>query len=180
MGIADIANETNFTSGNLYKYISSKEEIYQLILLDEINLLNDDIHENINCNLTDQISTFSKKWAEITYEHKRFLKLISFLLTTFEANVSIENLIAFKNEFAKELSKIFNAVKIAFPSWDDKKIMKFVDMQKNYAIVLFPSTSPSPKQREAAEKSSFKYFFPDFISDFSEFINYTVEYLNKT
>ena len=33
--LAHIAKGTDFTRGNLYKYISSKEEIYLLITIDE-------------------------------------------------------------------------------------------------------------------------------------------------
>ena len=176
--LANISKETSFTRGNLYKYISSKEEIYLLVIVDEIRDWIKDLNKHITSDMTNDIESFSIKWATITYQHQRFLKLISILFTILERNVSLERLIEFKNEFAIETSRAFDAIRTAFPAWDNKKIRRFIDIQKHFAIGLYPTTTPAPIQREALEKSNMNFQFPDFIKEFSELIRFTIVYLN--
>lgn len=176
--LANISKETSFTRGNLYKYISSKEEIYLLVIVDEIRDWIKDLNKHITSDMTNDIESFSIKWATITYQHQRFLKLISILFTILERNVSLEKLIEFKNEFAIETSRAFDAIRTAFPAWDNKKIRRFIDIQKHFAIGLYPTTTPAPIQREALEKSNMDFQFPDFIKEFSELIRFTIVYLN--
>ncbi len=176
--LANISKETSFTRGNLYKYISSKEEIYLLVIVDEIRDWIKDLNKHITSDMTNDIESFSIKWATITYQHQRFLKLISILFTILERNVSLERLIEFKNEFAIETSRAFDAIRTAFPAWDNKKIRRFIDTQKHFAIGLYPTTTPAPIQREALEKSNMDFQFPDFIKEFSELIRFTIVYLN--
>ena len=176
--LANISKETSFTRGNLYKYISSKEEIYLLVIVDEIRDWIKDLNKHITSDMTNDIESFSIKWATITYQHQRFLKLISILFTILERNVSLERLIEFKNEFAIETSRAFDAIRTAFPAWDNKKIRRFIDIQKHFAIGLYPTTTPAPIQREALEKSNMDFQFPDFIKEFSELIRFTIVYLN--
>ncbi|MCG8538539.1 MAG: TetR/AcrR family transcriptional regulator [Clostridia bacterium] len=176
--LANISKETSFTRGNLYKYISSKEEIYLLVIVDEIRDWIKDLNKHITSDMTNDIESFSIKWATITYQHQRFLKLISILFTILERNVSLERLIEFKNEFAIETSRAFDSIRTAFPAWDNKKIRRFIDIQKHFAIGLYPTTTPAPIQREALEKSNMDFQFPDFIKEFSELIRFTIVYLN--
>ena len=176
--LANISKETSFTRGNLYKYISSKEEIYLLVIVDEIRDWIKDLNKHITSDMTNDIESFSIKWATITYQHQRFLKLISILFTILERNVSLKRLIEFKNEFAIETSRAFDAIRTAFPAWDNKKIRRFIDIQKHFAIGLYPTTTPAPIQREALEKSNMDFQFPDFIKEFSELIRFTIVYLN--
>lgn len=176
--LADIANETSFTRGNLYKYVSSKEEIYLLVMLDELNRWIADLRQTINEDMTNDVDTFSKQWATITYQHQRFLNLFSILFTILERNVALEKLTSFKNELAKSSADIFAILKTAFPTMSDHAIGKFIDYQRCYAIGLYPTTSPVLIQKKALEASTLQYEFPDFADDFSEFITRIIKSLN--
>lgn len=177
--LADIASETSFTRGNLYKYISSKEEIFLLVIMDELIRWISHLEQEIDQSCLNDPRAFSLKWASVTSAHNRFLKLLSILFTIIENNVEIEKLVAFKNEFAIHLPKAYAVVGRAFPTWDLKTLGKFIDYQKNFAIGLFPSASPSCIQLEASQKSNLNYAFPDFIESFAEFIEYTILYFNS-
>lgn len=177
--LAKIANETTFTRGNLYKYISSKEEIYLLVTLDEIKDWISDIKKTFRSEMTHEIQDFSHTWAQVLYRHQRLLKLISMLFTMIERNVSLEKLVDFKKQYSIATFELNNVVKTVFPSWDDKTINKFLQLQSHYLIGLFPYTSPTPIQKEAMEQSGINYKSLDFVDDFSEFISYTVSYLNN-
>ncbi|MET3941897.1 MULTISPECIES: TetR/AcrR family transcriptional regulator [Paenibacillus] len=177
--LAKIANETTFTRGNLYKYISSKEEIYLLVALDEIKDWMRDIRHTFDSDMTHDISNFSRQWAEVLYRHPRFLKLVSMLFTMIERNVSLDRLVDFKKQYLITMIEVNNVIKIIFPAWDVKTIDKFIQLQSNYVIGLFPYTSPTPIQKLAMEQSGMNYEAINFVDDFSEFVTFTASYLNS-
>ncbi|TSB45556.1 TetR/AcrR family transcriptional regulator [Alkalicoccobacillus porphyridii] len=176
--LAKIAKETTFTRGNLYKYISSKEEIYLLVAMDELTEWISDVKETFTTKM-DDIESFSQQWAEVAYRHKRFLKLISMLFTMIERNVSLERLIDFKQNYRVAMAELHDSLKLVFPEWKDETIIRFFELQSNYVIGLFPYTSPTPIQKEAMEKSGLNYKDLDFVKDFAEFIAYTIRYLDS-
>lgn len=173
-----IAKETSFTRGNLYKYISSKEEIYLLVIEDEMYDYAQDLKNTFISDRTRDIKDFAEEWAKTTNRHKRMLKLLSMLATIIEQNVTMEKLVHFKQQLSVILSKISVIVKIAFPSWNEATLSQFIQMQTYYATGLFPAVTPSPLQREAHEKADIHIDLPDFESGFAEFIDYTVRYLD--
>ncbi|MFB5759573.1 TetR/AcrR family transcriptional regulator [Paenibacillus medicaginis] len=178
--LTKIANETSFTRGNLYKYISSKEEIYLLVVLDEINDWVSDLRNTFNADMTHAVTDFSQQWTQVVYRHQRFLKLISLLFTTIEQKVSLESLVNFKKQLSIELFELSKVVKTVFPTWDDHHTNKFLRLQMYHAIGLFSATSPSQLQQEAIEQAGVSFPLPAFVDDFSEFISYTVHYLNSS
>lgn len=178
--LAKIANETTFTRGNLYKYISSKEEIYLLVALDEIKDWVSDIKKTFVTEMTHDIHNFARQWAQVLDRHPRFLKLVSMLFTMIERNVSLERLVDFKKQYLTAMTEVNGVVMVVFPAWDDKTVNKFLQLQSHYVIGLFPYTSPAPIQKQAMEQSGMNYKPIHFIDDFSEFVAYTTDYLNST
>ncbi|WP_281657784.1 TetR/AcrR family transcriptional regulator [Halobacillus sp. Cin3] len=177
--LAKIAQETSFTRGNLYKYISSKEEIFLLVTMDEILSLKDDLMAALHQDMTTDIAAFARTWASVVGQHPRFLQLTSLLFTVIERNATLEKLVPFKNEFAEAMYELTGILKETFPSWDETTIQKFIQSQLHYAIGLYPNTSPSDIQKQAVEESVMAYVFPDFTEEFAEFIEYTVRYLQE-
>ena len=82
--LADIAKGTNFTRGNLYKYVSSKEEIYLLITIDEFNKLLVELKIKLNKDFSKKTDEFSEILAKEIEKQERFLKL--FLLVPPDLN----------------------------------------------------------------------------------------------
>lgn len=56
---------------------------------------------------------------------------------------------------------------------------QFIRVQLQYAIGLFSSTSLASIQEEAIKQSGIPYEHVDFVDDFSEFIGYTIRYLDR-
>ncbi|MFS0723139.1 TetR family transcriptional regulator [Paenibacillus sp. 1P07SE] len=177
--LAKIAKETTFTRGNLYKYISSKEEIYLMVALDEMLGWVADLRTTFVKDMTEDIPAFSQQWAQAADRHPRFLKLISMLFTIIERNVTLEKLVEFKKQYMLAIAEVGQVIATAFPSWDDKTIAKFLDLQSHYVVGLFPYTAPAPIQREAMEQSGFHVEPIQFVDKLAEFVAYTVRYLNE-
>ncbi|MFB9278214.1 hypothetical protein [Cohnella cellulosilytica] len=85
----------------------------------------------------------------------------------------------FKKKYALASTSLFKILRTVFPAWNDKTIAKFIRMQLQYAIGLYPSTSLSSVQIEANKQSGIPYEQVDFVAEFSEFVFYTLAYLNR-
>jgi hypothetical protein len=96
-----------------------------------------------------------------------------------EKNVPFERLVNFKRDYALATINLFQILKTTFHTWDDKVVKKFIRMQMQYATGLYPSTSLSPIQEEAIKHSGVPHEQIDFVKDFSEFVGYTIRYLNE-
>ncbi|WP_303189165.1 TetR family transcriptional regulator [Fusobacterium ulcerans] len=160
--LADIAKGTNFTRGNLYKYVSSKEEIFLLVMIDEFNKLLVELKIKINRDFSKKTDEFSEILAKEIEKQDRFLKLFSILYTNLEKNASEEKLIRFKEELNYCQIKFIKIIKTAFPSLEEVQIRKFLEILSCFIIGFYPLVSPNDIQKEALKKAKIGYYPPSF------------------
>ncbi|WP_432664424.1 TetR/AcrR family transcriptional regulator [Wukongibacter baidiensis] len=168
ISLSKIAKEINFTRGNLYKYITSKEDIYLYVMLDEMT----DFIEELELNLVKEekfnTKTLALKWATIISGHPRYLKLISILFTMLEQNSNIDVLTDFKNQLLIITTRMFNVIKHNIPEFTDEDIKKLLDLSFSFVIGKYPLCNPTDIQIEATKRSNYNYVFPDFVESYSE------------
>lgn len=173
--LAEIAKETNFTRGNLYKYVSSKEEIYLLVIVDEFDHLIRDIQVKICKKFSKEVGDFANILALTINEHGRFLKLYSILYTFLEKNVSEEKLIEFKENFSKVTNDFVKVIQIAFPELNSKEIRKFIEILGCFIIGFYPLANPDSIQKNAFIKSSTGYYPSNFVETLREQIIFNLK-----
>jgi len=179
ISLATIAKELHFTRANLYKYISTKEEIFLLIMHDEITQWLVELETAYGHSEDILLEEFVSTWARVTSKHARLLKLFSILFTVLEQNASIDQLVAFKNEFAVLSTRMYSLVKKLRPKLNQTTIDKFLMMQLSFAIGLYPLAHPSDNQIIATKKSNYVHSPPDFTSHFEEFLTYLLKGLES-
>ncbi|WP_243387383.1 TetR/AcrR family transcriptional regulator [Bacillus kexueae] len=172
--LSKVGKEINFTRANLYKYISTKEDIYILIIMDEINRVIDDMESSLVQADPLDTYTLAHQWANILNNHPRYLKLFSLLFTMLEQNTTLETLIEFKNYLAVVNGRILKILKHNLPEFDDQDLAKLMDMAFSYIIARYPLCNPSPVQIEATKLSAYNYEFPNFVESFSEALVYLI------
>ena len=107
--LAMIGKKASFTRSNLYRYFSTKEEIYLQLLAHDIQqwcdrallLVNDESIKKEN---------FVKPWVVLKLEYTRLLTLFSLLYPVIEANVSDESLAVFKRSINADIERITTAL----------------------------------------------------------------------
>ncbi|KUP09647.1 hypothetical protein Q73_01820 [Bacillus coahuilensis m2-6] len=166
--LAKIGKEINFTRANLYKYVSSKEDIYIHIMLDEIKHVVDEME--ITLMTEDQLDakSFAYSWALLLDKNPRYLKLFSLLFTILEQNATLETLVEFKNELATINLRISKVIQHNFPEFNDEDVAKLLHMSFAYIISGYSFCQPSNLQREATKLSHYSYTFPNFVDSFTE------------
>ncbi len=173
--LASIAKELCFSRANLYKYISTKEEIFLEIILKDVRLWINDLLINYEGKSNLSIEEFAGIWSKTIYEHKRLIGLFSILYSIIEKNVSVDKLANYKKELFEEFEKIYTLIGVILPNLPCSNIEIFLRMQLHYAMGLYPATQASEIQNEAIKKSGISHVPSEFIPDFSMFIIFVIK-----
>lgn len=166
--LSKIGNEINFTRANLYKYVTSKEDIYLYILLDEIIETINDLETCLNTDKIYSTKDFAEIWTDTFNRHPRFLKLMSLLYMIIEQNADMDTLVYFKNTLLPLNNKVLAIVMHNFPDFTHKEAYTVIDQAMSLIIARYPICNPTDIQLEAVSKSDFDYIFPDFVESYRD------------
>ena len=104
--LTTIADELGWSRANLYKYVSTKEEIFLLLTADEMdsyfNALLTALPEG--CGLAPD--TVAEVWAGIANAHQEYFRLGDLLTTIVETNVTVERLMTFKRAYYDHVARM--------------------------------------------------------------------------
>lgn len=94
--LTTIAEALSWSRGNLYKYVTTKEEIFLELYLAKQSDYFRDIHAAFanSANLTDE--KFAELWTAALDHNHDYLRYYGILVTIIETNVTIERLAEFK------------------------------------------------------------------------------------
>lgn len=168
--LAAIAKRLDFSRENLYKYVSSKEEIYLTITMDEMTAFIQDVLATFAEIELIEIPAFSQLWAETLFRHERLLKLSAILFSTIEKNVSVTCLAEFKRQLFVDIETLYPLMRRLFPHLSQEKILLFLDYQLHHIAGLYPSTVLNETQNEAIQLSGIPHEAKGFVSAFSGFL----------
>ena len=104
--LTTIAEELGWSRANLYKYVSTKEEIFLLLTADECSAYYDALLTALPIGCEFSIPTIAEVWAGIANAHKEFFRLSDLLSTIIETNVTVERLKDFKRCYYDCLAKM--------------------------------------------------------------------------
>jgi AcrR family transcriptional regulator len=168
--MVSIAKKLNFSRANLYKYFSTKEEIYLYVMLREFNLWVKDLQDTYSKEPLLSEREFSRLWAETLFKHERFLQLYSINNTVLAKNSSVEILVTYRKKlynFGIELKKI---LKNYIPYLTEQRLNYFLQCQLDYMVGLYPKTLLSVNQKKAIEISNIETINKNFVDSFSRFM----------
>tara|TARA_B100000497_G_C7668427_1_gene403187 strand:+ start:1162 stop:1809 length:648 start_codon:yes stop_codon:yes gene_type:complete len=176
--IKDIANDTSFTRANIYKYISTKEDIFLEIIIRDSGKWINDLQKKTTNNM--EIDDFLELWCKTINKHKRLIQLFTLLPFVIEKNVSLENLTSFKSKFFKNLGGIYRVINQCLPSLSEDKINSFVQAQYYFSIGILPIAEPDEIQKRALELSNADFIIPEFYSELNNHLKiYLMGLLNN-
>ncbi|AAK76872.1 AcrR family transcriptional regulator [Clostridium acetobutylicum] len=168
--LALIAKQLSFSRANLYKYVSTKEEIFLLIISGDIENWSKEVVKFFDKYDALSAEEFCKLWSELLYRHKRIIELFCILNTIIARNVSAEKLAAFKKQIHKDFTRTKKVVKRFFPFMSKEQLKFFIEYQMKYAVGVYPATIINDVQKKASELSGIPSNVKDFESSFSKFL----------
>lgn len=167
--LASIAKELSFTRANLYKYVSTKEEIFLYIISEDLTKWVDSLEAVFGAAINPDIEDFSKAWSESMFDQMEMIKVLSLLFSVIEKNVTVEKLVPYKIKFYAEMERILNLLGRIFPDLTSEQLRKILGMQMYFFMGLYPATTENEVQRQAYEKMGMPYDPPDFKEIYAEF-----------
>jgi AcrR family transcriptional regulator len=167
-----IAKEAKFTRSNLYKYFSSKEEIFLEFLKHDLLLWKKDLMKAFRKNKDYSVEEFAAIWVELFFKHGRMMDLFSILSTFLEKNITLDYMVAFKRTLKDEVLPVAQYICQLFPSLTLEKALSFLNILVAAANGLYQMTTLTPLQREVMEYPEFKEMRIDFRSSYQEMVEH--------
>ena len=167
-----IAKEAKFTRSNLYKYFTSKEEIFLEFIKRDTELWRQDVATAYEQDRTYSVKEFASIWVRVLVKHTRFLRLQSILYTILEKNVSVESLVDFKRNLNEDFTTLIEVVRAALPACTPGKAAEFILLQSAMVSGLYAMTNISEVQQEVLDMSEFEHFRIDSTIAFQDAIEY--------
>lgn len=170
-----IAKEAKFTRSNLYKYFSSKEEIFLECFKRDIALACRDLEAAYERDRTYTIREFAEVWVRTFVRHPRFLRLHSILSTILERNVSVESLVDFKRSLNSTFTILSGTMCAALPTCTPGQAAEFLSLQSTMAGGLYAATNLSGVQRQVLDMPEFEHYHMDFTIAFQDAVEYLLQ-----
>lgn len=166
-----IAKEMNLARGGLYKYVTSKEEIFLMIYLQKQNAMLQDIVNNLN-NTKITPNVLSKVMSQTIYQHLDFIKYHQILNAIIETNVTIEKLAEFKLKSQEQMTNLFNILQRVL----NKNRMEVFDLYLTilyHCVYLYDRVAYHKNYVKAMKLADLEIENIDFVEHLSHFI-YTI------
>lgn len=101
--LTTIADELGWSRANLYKYVSTKEEIFLLLAGDACAEYFDALFAALPEGCGFSAATVAEIWAGIANAHQEYFRLGDLLSTIIETNVTVERLAVFKQGYYRNV-----------------------------------------------------------------------------
>lgn len=133
-----ISKSVNFSRINLYNYFSCKEDIFLLIILQDI----EDMVEDAKVSLDRQMSNveFIDNWTNVIMRHQRMLALLGIVNTVILKDASTENHLKYRAEMNKLFWQLGDVFVKVVQYLKKENVMNFIDFENSYAMTLYPAS----------------------------------------
>ncbi len=161
-----IATEAGFTKSNMYRYFSSKEEIFLNVFGDLFQSWFEDCTarlKNLEQNAT--IESFAKTWVDSLIAHPQFLDLTPLLFLSLEKNSSFDQLLTFKRMSKDLLYRITIDISRVYPDIQNEKAFRFLTLSYAAMANYWAANSQSEPLIKIYQLEEFKELKPNFEHD---------------
>lgn len=104
--LTTIAKQLSWTRANLYKYVTTKEEIFLDLCNDKMKSYFQGFLSAFPLGCEYESDVFAQVWTGILNAHKDYLHYSDILCTIVETNVTVERLTGFKRNYYEGAGKI--------------------------------------------------------------------------
>jgi len=167
VSMSAIAERAGQAKGNLYRYFSTKEEIFLRLYLDEV----DGWVEALERALAplaggDEPARVAAVITRVTATRPRLCSLLALLTGVLERNVTVEAVSAFKEQLAAEAQpRVIAALRGALPSLDEQRAALLLRYLHALAASLWQMANPAPVLAEVLERPHLRPLRVDFELD---------------
>lgn len=170
-----IAAEAGFTKSNMYRYFSSREEIFLNIFLSLFVDWVKDFNRRLKKLPEDEdAGVVARAWVRSFKVHRRFLDLTPILFVSLERNSSFEQLVEFKRASRDLLYQIASEIGRIYPELDGEKSFKFLNMSYAATSNYWAANSQNDALKKIYRMAEFKVMKPSFDQDLESAVEVTL------
>lgn len=152
--LAAIAKQANFTRSNLYKYFTSREEIFLVIFETDLGNWAEDVQDSLSGQELS-IEEFATLWTATFKRHARLQSLYSYLYLFLEKNSPMDRLVRFKSRAGEHFDTLAALLMGIFPGLSRERAIEFLYLQIALMNGIRPLSGQTPIQQEAGQKAGF-------------------------
>ena len=104
--LTTIAEELGWSRANLYKYVTTKEEIFLLLTADECDAYFEALLAALPEDAELAPAEAADAWADVAAAHQEYFRLGDLLTTIVETNVTVERLMDFKRGYYAHVAEM--------------------------------------------------------------------------
>ena len=170
-----IALQAGFTKSNMYRYFSSKEEIFLKIFSELFNQWFESYTKRLKkLDENTDIKQFANAWVQSFKALPQFLDLVPILFVSLEKNSSYEQLVEFKKMSKYLLYNITVEVSRIYPDIQTEKAFKFLSLSYAATSNYWAGASQNEVLKKVYEQDVFKEMKPDFEKDLTSAVEIIV------
>ncbi|MGF1694514.1 TetR/AcrR family transcriptional regulator [Vibrio lamellibrachiae] len=166
-----IATEAGFTKSNMYRYFSSREEIFLNIFAELFEGWFTDCCKQLqSLGMNPDISEFSRSWVKTVKSHPQFMDLTPILFISLEKNSSYEQLHEFKTLSKDLLYRLSMEISNVYPEFQEEKSFKFLNLSFAAMTNAWAANSHNDALIKIYQQEEFMMMRPDFDKDLTDSI----------
>ncbi|NRB40178.1 MAG: TetR/AcrR family transcriptional regulator [Pseudomonadales bacterium] len=176
-----IAAEAGFTKSNMYRYFSSKEEIFLNVFAELFEKWIEDCSKRLQkLEQHEVIANFAKTWVESLMSHPHFLDLCPLLFISLERNSSFEQLLEFKREAKNSLYQLTLEISRVYPDIQGEKAFKLLTLTHAATTNYWAASTQNEVLKKIYQQDEFKELKPNFEKDLSTSIEIFIQGLKAS
>lgn len=180
--LTTIADKIGWSRANLYKYVTTKEEIFLELVLEKMTAYFNSMLAAFPEGNNFSAEVIAEVWAGILNAHKDYLRYVAYLMTIIETNVTVERLALFKKKWYSLADELGRRLSVMLGIEESSAAKLITDIQM-YASQLVTSCLNNPLILQALKLIDREVKQTDFceaIKDYTKMcINWCVSKKNR-
>lgn len=161
-----IASEAGFTKSNMYRYFSSREEIFLNVFTDLFEKWTADCVEQLKKLAEDEpTNNFAKVYVKSLVSHPHFLDLTPLMFISLEKNSSYDQLVIFKRQAKHLLQGIAMEICRIYPELAGENAFKYLNLSHAATTNYWAANTQSDALKKIYKQEEFIDLKPDFEGD---------------
>ena len=160
-----IARTAGFSKPNVYRYFSTKEEIFLTLFIEEQQTFIENMTRRVSkMRSKDAPMRIAEIWVDEAKAHRTLLQLLPEVMTSLEKNSSIEQIAEFKRHIETLMQGYIASLVDAYPALDEVSWTQVTQCIFALMAGLWPFCNPSENVLAATELAGVES--PDWEFDF--------------
>jgi len=171
-----IAVEAGFTKSNMYRYFSSKDEIFLNVFADLFEQWAGDFSQQLRMLEQEAAAkSFADIWLNSMLLQPKLLDLMPILFTSLERNSSFEQLLEFKRLSIKLLYRLTEDIARIYPDIEGEKAFKLLNLSYAATTNSWTAMTQSKGLTKLYQLEEFQALRPNFEKDLTASIEIIIQ-----